>query len=91
VIVHGDAAGAESLRRDLHDTLQDMHLESAGFDLDRFIGYLAPYATSHEALDADVAIVQEVRNSMRALAERVAQLRAGVPRVGSELVDARPK
>ncbi len=32
-----------------------MGLEPAGIrgDLDRYIGYLAPYATSHEALDRD--------------------------------------
>ena len=93
VIVHGDAAGAESLRRNLHDALSDMALEPAGghADLDRYIGYLKPYATSHEALDEDTAIVVEVRNAMRVLVERIAQLRGGVPRVGTELVDPRPK
>jgi multimeric flavodoxin WrbA len=90
IIAHGDASGAESVRRNLHDTLVDMKLEPSG-DLDRLIGYLKPYATSHEELDADTAVVQEVRNTMRTLAERVAQLRAGIPRTGTELVEPRPK
>lgn len=90
IITHGDASGIESLRRNLHDTLVDMHLEPAG-DLDRFIGYLKPYATSHEDLDRDEALVQEVKNTMKTLAERVAQLRAGVPRTGTEIVEPRPK
>lgn len=90
VTVHGDAAGAEALRRNLHDTLSDMALVPAS-DLDRYIGYLKPYATSHVDLDQDTAIQIEVRNAMRMLVERVAQVRAGVPRLGSELVDPRPK
>lgn len=93
VIVHGDAAGTEVLRRNLHDTLSDMDLEPAGAhgDLDRYLGYYEPYATSHEALDRDPDLVIEVRNTMRVLVERVRQLRAGARRAGSELIDPRPK
>ena len=93
VIVHGDAAGAEALRRNLHDTLADMALEPAGprGDLDRYIGYMQPYATSHVELDRDTAVQTEVRNAMRVLAERVAQIRGGTPRAGAELIDPRPK
>jgi len=90
VITHGDASGIEALRRNLHDTLVDMKLEPAT-DLDRFIGYLEPYATSHEALDQDDDLVKEVTNVMRTLAERVEQLRSGVARVGEALVEPRPK
>jgi multimeric flavodoxin WrbA len=93
VVVHGDAAGAESLRRNLHDTLCDMNLEPAGAhgDLDRYIGYYEPYATSHVALDRDTAIVEEVRNTMRALVERTAQIRGGEQRAGDDVSEPRPK
>ena len=93
VITHGDAAGTEVLRRNLHDTLSDMGLEPGGgrADLDRYLGYLDPYATSHEALDADAAIVDEVRTAMRILVERTRQLRAGTPQPGADLPEPRPK
>ena len=45
--------------------------------LDRFIGYYEPYATSHDTLDRDTAVQTEVRNAALALAQAVAQLRAG--------------
>ncbi len=93
VITHGDAAGTEVLRRNLHDTLSDMGLEPGGgrADLDRYLGYLEPYASSHEALDDDAAIVDEVRTAMRILVERTRQLRAGTPQPGADLPEPRPK
>jgi hypothetical protein len=45
--------------------------------LDRFIGYYRPYATSHEELDRDTGVQEEVRNAGRALANAVKELRAG--------------
>jgi multimeric flavodoxin WrbA len=79
VVVHGDAEGAETLRRQLADWLSAMGLESAGTkaELDRYIGYWEPYATSHQALDADRAVQEEVRNVARLLAEAVKDWRAG--------------
>lgn len=79
VVVHGDVAGIEGVRRSLSDWLDWMGLVDAGAlaRLDRFIGYYEPYATSHEALDRDTAVQDEVRNTAHALAEAVAQLRAG--------------
>jgi multimeric flavodoxin WrbA len=70
-VVHGDAGGAESVRRVLTDWLSDMHLEPAGANatIDRYIGYMEPYATSHEALDADVAVQEETRNVARTLVD----------------------
>ena len=35
--------------------------------LARFIGYMEPYATSHEALDRDAALQEETRQAARAL------------------------
>ena len=79
VVVHGDVAGIESLRRDLCDWLDWMGLVDAGAQarLDRYIGYYEPYATSHDALDEDTGVQEEVRNVARAVARRSASLRAG--------------
>jgi multimeric flavodoxin WrbA len=79
VFVHGDAAGAESLRRGLVDWLTDMGLVPAGphAGVDRYVGYYEPYATSHDALDADRAIWKEVENLALAVAERAVQIRTG--------------
>jgi multimeric flavodoxin WrbA len=93
VVVHGDAAGAETVRRSLHDWLSDMALIPAGSAavVDRYIGYYEPYATSHDALDRDDAIVEEVRNAARSLAEAVARVRRGERPAGSQLEEPRPK
>jgi multimeric flavodoxin WrbA len=92
IIAHGDAEGAESVRRALGDTFASMGLEPAiGAQLDRYIGYLEPYATSHDTLDEDEDLVTEVRNAMRVLVERTRQLRAGVTRPAATVVDPRPK
>jgi multimeric flavodoxin WrbA len=79
VVVHGDAVGAETLRRSLTDWLSDMHLLPAlpQGGIDRYIGYYEPYATSHEALDRDTAVQQETRNIARALVESVTLARNG--------------
>ena len=79
VVVHGDAAGAETLRRSLSDWLCDMKLLPAMRQggIDRYIGYYEPYATSHQALDRDTAVQQEVRNAAKAVIESVALKRAG--------------
>ena len=79
VVVHGDVAGIEGARRALCDWLDWMGLVDAGSKarLDRFIGYYEPYATSHDTLDSDTDVQEEVRNVARALAKSVAQLREG--------------
>ena len=94
VAVHGDVAGVEGARRSLSDWLDWMGLIDAGpkAKLDRFIGYYEPYATSHEALDADKNVQAEVRNVARAVAEAVTALRAGkLPQPGQDLARPRPK
>ena len=77
IVVHGDAEGAETLRRNLTDWLLDMELVQAGNSatLDRYIGYYEPYATSHEALDRDTAVQEEVRNVARSLVNTVSLMR----------------
>ena len=92
-VVHGDAQGAEALRRSLSDWLSDMQLVSAGpsANFDRYIGYYEPYATSHDALDADAAIHEEVRNAAQALMGKVRELRGGQRFDEHTLKDPRPK
>ena len=55
----------------LSDWLTDMKLISAGglAETDGYIGYMEPYATSHDALDKDEAFKEEVRNVARALGQ----------------------
>jgi multimeric flavodoxin WrbA len=79
VVVHGDAAGAEETRRQLCDWLSSMRLVQAGASaaLDRYIGYYEPYATSHDELDRDEAVQEEVRNAARSLVAAVRQIRGG--------------
>jgi len=94
VVVHGDVAGFESQRRNLCDWLDWMGLldAGAGSRLDRAIGYYEPYFDSHEALDRDEAVQEEVRNVARAVARAVGELRAGrLPRPDSGLHAPRPK
>jgi multimeric flavodoxin WrbA len=94
VVVHGDVAGIETVRRSLSDWLDWMGLVDAGprARLDRFIGYYEPYAASHEALDRDEDVQEETRNAARAVVEAVKALREGrlsMPDRG--LKDPRPK
>ena len=79
VVVHGDVAGVEETRYALCDWLDWMGLVDAGSmaRLDRYIGYYKPYATSHEELDDDRDVQEEVRNVGRAVANAVRELRAG--------------
>ncbi|MGH8175542.1 MAG: flavodoxin family protein [Steroidobacter sp.] len=93
VVVHGDAGGVDGLRRSLVDWLTDMELIQAGraATLDRYIGYYEPYATSHEALDRDVAVQEEVRNAARSLAGEIALIRSGRREPDENLSQPRPK
>lgn len=94
LVVHGDVAGAEETRRALTDWLSWMGLVQAGGQgtLDRYIGYYEPYATSHDTLDRDTAMQDEVRNTARSLVSTVRLLRAGkLPRPDAGLVQPRPK
>ena len=94
VVVHGDAAGVETLRRSLCDWLTDMELVPAGphAGLGRYLGYFGSYATSHDDLDADRDLQAEVRNTAQALVNTVGLMRRGryeTPDAG--LVEPRPK
>jgi len=94
VVVHADAEGAEVLAGHLSGWLTSMGLIAAGphSQLGRYVGYMGPYATSHEELDRDAALQEEVKNAARALAEAVALLRRGeLKQPGANLRDPRPK
>ena len=93
VVVHGDTAGVETLRRSLSDWLNDMELVQAGARscIDRYIDYYGPYATSHQALDRDIAMQEEVGNAARALASHVKQRRAGLKTPDETLSEPRSK
>ena len=94
VVVHGDAAGAETLRRMLVDWMKDLEMIPAGTHpgLDRYLGYYQPYATSHDDLDKDTAIQEEVRQAALTLCETVRQIRTGrYQRPDEGLVEPRKK
>ena len=94
IVAHGDAVGAESVRRSLSDWLTDMSLISAGrfAEADGYVGYMEPYATSHEAFDQNTGFHEEVRNAARALGNAVNLARAGkLETPGRGLTDPNPK
>jgi hypothetical protein len=71
-----------------------MNLISAGglAETDGYIGYMEPYATSHDALDKDEAFQEEVRNVARALGQAVNLGRAGrFENPSKGLVEPEPK
>ena len=93
VVVHGDAAGTENLRRMLVDWLTDMHLVPAGpsAQLDRYIGYYQSYAGSHAEFDRDVALHEEIRNAARVLAMKIRSIRSQSYLPEVTLPEPRPK
>lgn len=94
VVVHGDAAGTETLRRIPFDWLTEMGLIGAGHaaQVDRYIGYYGPHATSHDDLDKDRAFQTELRNAARTLIQALELLRRGkLQQPDARLREIRPK
>jgi multimeric flavodoxin WrbA len=94
VVVHGDTAGTENLRRSLSDWLGDMGLVDAGHQavIDRYVGYYESYADHHIALDADRAFQEETRNAARTLLDAVKLKRRGkLVAADADLEEPRPK
>jgi multimeric flavodoxin WrbA len=94
IVAHGDSVGAETLRRSLSDWLTDMDMISAGSfaEIDGYIGYMEPYANSHQALDEDTAFQEEVRNVARALGNAIKLNLAGnLANPGKGLAEPEPK
>jgi multimeric flavodoxin WrbA len=93
-VVHADTIGAETARRSLVDWASDLHMIPAGApaELDAYVGYYEPYATSHEALDRDGDFQAEVRGAATTLCEAIEAQRAGrLVTAGQELKEPRPK
>ena len=94
VVVHGDVAGVDGMRRALSDWMTWMGMVSAGTfgELNRYIGYDESYAESRDVLDRDVDFQAEVKNVARAVAHTVADIRAGrVKAPDARLTGPRPK
>lgn len=94
VVTHGDASGTENLRRILTDWMEDIGMIPAGHlsHIDRYIGYYEPYATSHDDLDEDEGVQEDVRNAARALMQAVTDRRSGKLQPPDRgLHEARPK
>jgi multimeric flavodoxin WrbA len=79
VVTHGDAEGADGLRQDLTNWLTNMDLIEAGHmsQVGAYVGYMKPYATSHDELDRDTDFQEEVRNAARSLVQAVKMSRRG--------------
>jgi hypothetical protein len=93
-VVHGDTTGAETVRRILSDWASDLEMIPVGGkgEVDGYIGYYEPYATSHAALDKDIAFQDEVRNAARTLVAAVQGAKEGrVVTPDRELKAPRPK
>jgi multimeric flavodoxin WrbA len=94
LVVHGDAEGVTGLQESLAAWLTSMGLIAAGAksQVGAYIGYMQPYATSHDDLDHDAALQEEVRNAARSLIEAVQMLRRGeLKEPGARLREPRPK
>jgi multimeric flavodoxin WrbA len=94
IVTHGDSVGAETLRRSLADWLTDLELISAGgmAEADGYIGYMKPYATSHQDYDEDNAFQKDVLNVARALGAAIDLARTGhLENPAKGLKDPQPK
>jgi multimeric flavodoxin WrbA len=94
VVVHGDAAGVENLRRILTDWLEDIGMIASGHKshIGAYIGYLGSYAENHLDLDKDEGMQADVKTAAQALANAVKLLRAGkLTPPDADLHEARPK
>jgi hypothetical protein len=72
----------EEFRKRFLSSFQDPAFDLLEAELGRYIGYWRPYATSHEELDKDQSVQEEVRNAARTLLRAVQEQRSG------KLIDA---
>jgi multimeric flavodoxin WrbA len=79
VVAHGDYGGEEATQNAVAQWLRGSGLIEAGHrsQLAALVGYMQPYATSHEELDRDTAFQEEVRNAARSLVQAVKLMRRG--------------
>lgn len=94
VVIHGDTVGVDDAKGVLCDWLEEIEMIPCGNlgSIGRYIGYYQPYATSHDALDGDAALQEEVRNAARSLCLAVSQKQQGKFNFNTPgLEDPRPK
>lgn len=93
VVVHGDTEGVDAVRNALSNWLATLGLVQAGEQavLGRYVGYYAPYATSHDALDHERALFDEVGIAAQTLVDAVRSLRNGVAPDIELRAEPRPK
>lgn len=92
LFVHGDTDGVTAVKQSLISFFLDLKLVLADpmAQLSRYIGYMKPYATSHDDLDAEDAIFKEVEVCAQALCDFVCK-DGGNRGVNQTLQDPRPK
>lgn len=76
VVVHGDSAGLDNVRRTLVDWLTDLKLIQASV-ASSYIGYYGYYADSHEKLDEDRDFFVEVETAAASLVHQIELIRTG--------------
>lgn len=94
LVVHGDTMGVDDLKNALTNWLTEAMLipSSVYGSIGRYIGYYGPYATSHDELDKDGALMEEVSIAAQALALNISAMRSGnLATQMPELPDPRPK
>ena len=94
LVVHGDTQGVDELKNALTSWLTEIMLIPSGVygQIARYIGYYGTYAESHNELDKDHALWEEVQMASKSLAmnvtaERAKKLTTLIP----HLHDPRPK
>lgn len=71
VVVHGDSAGVQDVRRTLIDWLTDLQLIQAGPGASSYIGYYGTYAESHNELDKREDFLTEVETAATSLVRQI--------------------
>lgn len=79
LVVHGDSDGVETVKRILVDWLNDMQLIQASPSscVAKYVGYYQPYATSHDELDKNKDMLEEIENSVLSLIHQVQLIKNG--------------
>lgn len=73
IVVHGDSAGTDDVRRNLTDWLNDLKLIQAGSGgvMSGYIGYYDTYAESHDDLDGSPDFMTEVETAAASLVKQI--------------------
>lgn len=94
LIIHGDTQGVDDLKNSLTSWLSEMMLMPSGAhgQISRYIGYYGTYAESHNELDKDKAIQEEVENAAKVLTMNITAARQKkLATLNPHMHDPRPK